>query len=263
MVNGAWVCFSGQTSDREYHRQFNFAVLGLPLTVLMDMDYTVGGSLVSRRFVGGSANRRRFFGGHQLGAGTTRGERFRGVHPELVAAERRFSSAVDSGFDHITELGGGFAINGDIPETGIVNIAILVAGLVYLLGPILSESMAAREKEITTDIADAIAKFEEATARLAEAEKSQAQADQVVAEINASISKDQAEYEANMKAAAQATMERQAAAADRALEEMKSGAEQRVENFIQSAAVSRGLAEMANLKPDQQKKFMDNAISSL
>ncbi|CAE8668749.1 unnamed protein product [Polarella glacialis] len=179
-----------------------------------------------------------------------------------VAAAPAFAA---EGFMNLgkTELGGGFAINGDIPETGIVNIAILVAGLVYLLGPILSESMSAREKEITTDIADAIAKFDEATARLAEAEKSQAQADQVVAEINASISKDQVEYEANMKVAAQANMERQAAAADRALEEMKSGAEQRVENFIQSEAVSRGLKEMASLKPDQQKKFMENAIASL
>ncbi|CAE8651263.1 unnamed protein product [Polarella glacialis] len=179
-----------------------------------------------------------------------------------VAAAPAFAA---EGFMNLgkTELGGGFAINGDIPETGIVNIAILVAGLVYLLGPILSESMSAREKEITTDIADAIAKFEEATARLAEAEKSQAQADQVVAEINASISKDQAEYEANMKAAAQANMERQAAAADRALEEMKSGAEQRVENFIQSEAVSRGLKEMASLKPDQQKKFMENVTFEL
>merc|ERR1712038_2223779 len=62
-------------------------------------------------------------------------------------------------------LGGGFAINLDIPETGIVNIAVLIAGLFYLLDPILSESMASREKEITEDIDDAIAKFNEATQR--------------------------------------------------------------------------------------------------
>merc|ERR1712039_486047 len=85
------------------------------------------------------------------------------------------------------ELGGGFAINLDIPETGIVNIVVLIAGLVYLLGPLLSESMATREKEIQTDIDNAIAKYEEASSRLAEAQKAQAQADQVIAEINASI----------------------------------------------------------------------------
>merc|ERR1719512_301005 len=86
-------------------------------------------------------------------------------------------------------LGGGFAINLDIPETGVVNIVVLIAGLLYLLAPLLSESMASREKEIQSDIDDAVAKFAEAEARLAEAQKAQAQASEVVAEINASIEK--------------------------------------------------------------------------
>merc|ERR1719231_2033626 len=97
------------------------------------------------------------------------------------------------------ELGGGFAINLDIPETGIVNIAILVGGLLYLLAPLLSESMAAREKEIQSDIDDAIAKYNEATARLAEAEKAKAQADQVVAEITGKIDGECREYEASLR----------------------------------------------------------------
>merc|ERR1712217_221606 len=98
------------------------------------------------------------------------------------------------------ELGGGFAINLDIPETGIVNIAVLIAGLVYLLGPLLSESMASREKEINGDIDDAVAKFNEATERLAEAEKAKAQADQVVAEIMTSIETDKKEFERTISA---------------------------------------------------------------
>merc|ERR1712061_737890 len=93
------------------------------------------------------------------------------------------------------ELGGGFALNLDIPETGVVNIAVLIGGLLYLLAPLLSESMATREKEIQTDIDDAIAKYNEATARLAEAKKAKAQADEVIAEINGSIAKDQKEFE--------------------------------------------------------------------
>eukprot|EP00442_Polarella_glacialis_P007618 CAMPEP_0115092668 /NCGR_PEP_ID=MMETSP0227-20121206/26925_1 /TAXON_ID=89957 /ORGANISM="Polarella glacialis, Strain CCMP 1383" /LENGTH=97 /DNA_ID=CAMNT_0002484575 /DNA_START=98 /DNA_END=388 /DNA_ORIENTATION=+ len=50
-----------------------------------------------------------------------------GVAAAGVAAAPAFAE----GFMNLgkTELGGGFAINGDIPETGIVNIAILVAGL--------------------------------------------------------------------------------------------------------------------------------------
>merc|ERR1711992_124127 len=93
-------------------------------------------------------------------------------------------------------LGGGFAINLDIPETGLVNIVVLIAGLLYLLAPLLSESMSTREKEIQTDIDDAIAKYNEATARLAEAQKAKAQAAEVIAEIEASIEKDQKEFKA-------------------------------------------------------------------
>merc|ERR1740138_1858490 len=66
------------------------------------------------------------------------------------------------------ELGGGFAINLDIPETGVVNIAVLVAGLVYLLGPLLSESMATREKEIQMNIKKSTAKTLEKQAAAAE-----------------------------------------------------------------------------------------------
>merc|ERR1711972_1214651 len=115
------------------------------------------------------------------------------------------------------ELGGGFALNLDIPETGIANIVVLIAGLLYLLGPLLSESMATREKEIQTDIDDAIASYDEASARLAEAQKAKAQADTVIAEINASIEKDQKEFEANIQKQTSLTLTNQAAAAERLL----------------------------------------------
>eukprot|EP00440_Ansanella_granifera_P051510 gb/GFBE01055844.1/.p1 GENE.gb/GFBE01055844.1/~~gb/GFBE01055844.1/.p1 ORF type:complete len:238 (+),score=106.34 gb/GFBE01055844.1/:1-714(+) len=161
------------------------------------------------------------------------------------------------------ELGGGFAINLDIPETGIINIVVLIAGLLYLLSPILSESMASREKEIQSDIDDAIAKYNEATARLAEAEKNKAQADQVVAEIMGSIAKDQADLEQTMKSNAAKSIERQDKAALSTMKEMEIIATAKIENFIQEEAIKRGLNELRGIKKDQAKKFMDNAIASL
>jgi len=160
-------------------------------------------------------------------------------------------------------LGGGFAINLDIPETGIVNIAVLIAGLIYLLGPLLSESMATREKEIQTDINDAIGKFNEATARLAEAKKNKAQADEVIAEINASIAKDQQEFQAAIQAQTMATLDRQAAAAENTLSELVANADKKVEAYIQEEAVKRGLKELMSLSSEQKAKFMDAAIESL
>merc|ERR1712032_216780 len=160
-------------------------------------------------------------------------------------------------------LGGGFAINLDIPETGVVNIVVLIAGLLYLLAPLLSESMSTREKEIQTDIDDAIAKYNEATARLAEAQKAKAQADEVIAEIEASISKDQQEFQTMIEAQTKATMEKQAAAAAEALKELEANADLKVEAYVQEQAVKRGLAELQELSGDQKAKFMEAAIKSL
>merc|ERR1719191_2261204 len=122
------------------------------------------------------------------------------------------------------ELGGGFAINLDIPETGIVNIVVLIAGLVYLLGPLLSESMSTREKEIQQDIDDAIAKFSEAEERLAEAQKNKAQAQEVIAEIEASIEKDKASFAKTIESTTKNTLERQAQAAERTIKELEGNA---------------------------------------
>lgn len=123
--------------------------------------------------------------------------------------------------------------------------------------------MASREKEIQTDINDAIAKYNEATARFAEAQKSRAQAESVVAEINASVVKDRAEFEASMKTAAKVTLERQAAAAEKILKDIEANAARKLETFIEQQAVTRGLKELAKLNAAQQSKFMETAIKAI
>merc|ERR1719205_239235 len=136
-------------------------------------------------------------------------------------AEEAVASKIKEAAANRIPLGGGFAINLDIPETGLVNIVVLIAGLLYLLAPLLSESMATREKEIQTDIDDAIAKYNEATARLAEAQKAKAQADEVIAEIEASIEKDEKEFKATIEAQTEATLKKQAESAEQALKDLQ------------------------------------------
>merc|ERR1719401_3406716 len=121
--------------------------------------------------------------------------------------------------------------------------------------------MATREKEIQTDIDDAIAKYNEATSRLAEAQKAKAQADEVIAEINGSIEKDQKELEETIKATTSATLEKQAAAAETALKDLEANADSQVETYIQQQAVLRGLKELSSLSEAQKSKFMDAAIA--
>mmetsp|Transcript_48702 Transcript_48702/g.115739 ORF Transcript_48702/g.115739 Transcript_48702/m.115739 type:complete len:236 (-) Transcript_48702:111-818(-) len=163
----------------------------------------------------------------------------------------------------VIPLGGGFAINLDIPETGVVNIAILIAGLIYLLGPVLSESMATREKEIQQDIDDAIAKYEEATSRLAEAEKNQAQADSVIAEIEASIEKDKADFKKRIEATCENEVKAQAEAAEKEISTLNANVDLAVESYINLEAIKLGAREASKLSEKQKEKIMEKAISLL
>jgi len=160
-------------------------------------------------------------------------------------------------------LGGGFAINLDIPESGIVNLVILIAGLFYLLGPILSESMSTREKEIQQDIDDAIAKYDEAVARLAEAEKNKAQAAEVVAEIEASIEKDKKEFLDSITASTEASIKEQDAMAAAALSKMGDNTDQQLQDFIRNQAVTAGVQELKNLDAEKKQKFIEMGIANL
>eukprot|EP00929_Paragymnodinium_shiwhaense_P003461 TRINITY_DN1039_c0_g2_i1.p2 TRINITY_DN1039_c0_g2~~TRINITY_DN1039_c0_g2_i1.p2 ORF type:complete len:274 (-),score=80.32 TRINITY_DN1039_c0_g2_i1:152-856(-) len=161
------------------------------------------------------------------------------------------------------KLGGGFALNLDIPETGLVNIVVLIGGLLYLLGPLLSNSMETREKEINQDISDAIAKWEEANARLAEAQKNEAQAQAVIAEIEGSIEKDKADFKKSIDEQTSAQLSRQAAATESLLKGMQEAAADKVEAYIERNAVERGVKELMEMKQGEQAKFMDRAIASL
>eukprot|EP00929_Paragymnodinium_shiwhaense_P003466 TRINITY_DN1039_c0_g4_i1.p1 TRINITY_DN1039_c0_g4~~TRINITY_DN1039_c0_g4_i1.p1 ORF type:complete len:240 (-),score=95.99 TRINITY_DN1039_c0_g4_i1:120-839(-) len=161
------------------------------------------------------------------------------------------------------KLGGGFALNLDIPETGLVNIVVLIGGLLYLLGPLLSNSMETREKEINQDISDAIAKWEEANARLAEAQKNEAQAQAVISEIEASIDKDKADFKKSVEEQTSTQLARQAAATESLLKGMQDAAADKVEAYIERNAVERGVKDLMEMKAGEQAKFMDRAIASL
>ncbi|CAE7448157.1 atpF [Symbiodinium microadriaticum] len=155
------------------------------------------------------------------------------------------------------ELGGGFALNLNIPDINLVNISILVAGLFYFLGPLLSESMASREKEIQSDIDDAVAKYNEASTRLAEAKKAKEQADAVVKEINDSIAKDIKEFQDTLNAQATKSQEAQDKALESSLKDMESRSAANLEKYVDAAAVRRGLVDLQNLSQKQKTQFMD------
>merc|ERR1712087_434278 len=103
----------------------------------------------------------------------------------------------------------------------------------------------------------------EASQRLAEAEKAQAQANEVIAEINASIEKDKASFEQSLKEGMERSLAAQQKASEGTLKDMELEAASRVETYIQQEAITRGVAELKQLSGSQKSKFMDIALDSI
>lgn len=80
---------------------------------------------------------------------------------------------------------GTFSLNLDIFETGIVNIAILVAGVVYLGRGFLDDTLSQRQEKIIFAIRNSEEQLESAKQNLANVEKNFAQIESLVQEIEA------------------------------------------------------------------------------
>jgi len=78
---------------------------------------------------------------------------------------------------------GGFGINTDILDTNVVNLALLIALLVYVGRDFLSSSLDERQKEIIKGIQDAEKRLTEAESRYNEANKQLDQAQVIIKQI--------------------------------------------------------------------------------
>lgn len=77
----------------------------------------------------------------------------------------------------------GFGINSDILETNLINIIILIALLVYVLGNFLQESLSLRQDQIINSIQACEKRLNEANERLAEAKAQWVQAQMIFEKI--------------------------------------------------------------------------------
>lgn len=75
------------------------------------------------------------------------------------------------------------SLNLDILETGVINIAALVAILIYVGRDFLGSILETRQKEISQGVEDAEERLNEANRRLTEAQKQLAQAHVIIDEI--------------------------------------------------------------------------------
>jgi F-type H+-transporting ATPase subunit b len=159
---------------------------------------------------------------------------------------------------------GGFGLNLNLFETNVINLAIVIAGLVYFLRGFLGGILERRRTAIINDLREAEERLATATANLGEAQKSLAEAQQKAEQIRADgrARADALRLESSQRTAEEVARLKQEAMSDLRNEAARVGEELRREAARQ--AIEKALATLpGRLDEAAQKRLTDQSIQTL
>jgi F-type H+-transporting ATPase subunit b len=159
---------------------------------------------------------------------------------------------------------GGLGLNLDLFETNIINLAIVIAALVWFLPKVLGGILESRRAAILSDLQDAEQRLQDTTAALSSARKDLAEA-QKKAELIRSDAK--ARADALRLESERRTVEEMARLKHGAVADLQSEARRVSEQLRLEAArraVEKALASLpGKLDAEAQARFIDQSINSL
>jgi F-type H+-transporting ATPase subunit b len=159
---------------------------------------------------------------------------------------------------------GGFGINLNLFDTNVINLAIVIAGLVWFLRGFLGGILERRRSAILDDLKDAEARLATATTALAEAQKglsaAQEKADQI--RIDGKARADAIRIETSQRTADEVARIREGAMADLDNEAARVGELLRREGARR--AIEKALSSLSGkLDGDAQSRLIEQSIESL
>ena len=159
---------------------------------------------------------------------------------------------------------GGVSLNLDIFEANLVNIALLVGGLYYLLSGVLAESLSERQQKILGAIQESEEKLEEATTRLTEGETKLAQAQIVIESIQEDAKQTAAQVKSSILTDGKSEIERLTAAAKAQITTIEFRVRKQISDYVGTLALQRITAQLeGKLNSSLQKQIIDRNISKL
>ena len=159
---------------------------------------------------------------------------------------------------------GGVSLNLDIFEANLVNIALLVGGLYYLLSGVLAESLSERQQKILGAIQESEEKLEEATTRLTEGETKLAQAQIVIESIQKDAEQTAAQVKSSILTDCKSEIERLTAAAKAQITTIEFRVRKQISDYVGTLALQRITAQLeGKLNSSLQKQIIDRNISKL
>jgi F-type H+-transporting ATPase subunit b len=159
---------------------------------------------------------------------------------------------------------GGFGLNFNPFETNIINLAIVIAGLVWFLRGFLGGILERRRAAILTDLRDAETRLTSATTALADAQKgladAQKKAEQIV--VDGKARADAIRLESEQRTIEEIARMKQAASSDLANEASRVSNQLRRDTALK--AIEKALASLpGQLDETAQANLIDQSIQSL
>jgi F-type H+-transporting ATPase subunit b len=159
---------------------------------------------------------------------------------------------------------GGFGLNLDLFETNIINLAIVIAALVWFLPKVLGGILATRRAAILADLEDAEKRLLETTTALAAAKQDLADAQKKAEMIrsDARARADALRLDSERRTVDEMARLKQGAVAD--LQSEASRVSEQLRREAARRAVERALASLpGKLDAEAQARFIDQSINSL
>jgi F-type H+-transporting ATPase subunit b len=159
---------------------------------------------------------------------------------------------------------GGFGLNLNLFETNIINLAIVIAGLVWFLRGFLGGILERRREAIVSDLRDAEERLKAASAALSEAQKGVADAQKKAEQIRADgkARADAIRLESEQRTIEELARMKQAASSDLANEASRVTDQLRRDTALK--AIEKALAALPGRLDDQaQARLIDQSIQNL
>jgi F-type H+-transporting ATPase subunit b len=155
-------------------------------------------------------------------------------------------------------------INTDIFETNVINIAILVGGLFYLLSGALSESLSERQQKIIGAIQESEERLQEATAKLTESETQLSQAQIVVDSIQKDAEITAKQVKSSVLTEGKTEIERLTANAKLQISTIESRVRKQISDYVATLALQRITMQLEEkLNSSSQQQIINRNISKL
>lgn len=158
----------------------------------------------------------------------------------------------------------GLSFNSNFLEANVINIALLLLGLIYVLKQFLGSTLLIRQQKVLAAIQESEERLQQANMRLTESEKQLAQTQIVIIQIKQEAELTAQKVRESILAQGKLDIERLTATGKASITTAENQVRQQIQQQITTLAINRvSLQLQSQVTPSMQSKIINNNIVQL